>query len=151
MIRSVGFPFVGDSPFRRSIGRKNNKTICQWFYRRNLHVKKKFPAWNIPTDFYSVGDIVIYWRLRIVDKVVGECLKYPYLSQVFFALFCASYQKSRNLLHATKNYISKHNFLSKKNHVLFSMLPSCRMIFPHPPRNSIMLTVLVEFVLCINN
>jgi hypothetical protein len=21
--------------------------------------KKKIPAWNIPTDFYSVGDIVI--------------------------------------------------------------------------------------------
>ena len=37
----------------------------------------------------------------------------PYLS-IFFALFCASYQKSRNLLHTTKNYISKHNFCLKK-------------------------------------
>jgi hypothetical protein len=73
------------------------------------------------------------------------------ISRVFFALFCASYKKSRNLLHAIKNYISKDNFLSKKNLVLFSMLPSCRVIFPHPPRNSVMLTVPAEFVLCINN
>jgi hypothetical protein len=68
----------------------------------------------------------------------------------FFCFFCASYQKSRNLLHATKNYISKHKFLSKKNLVLFSILPSCRVIFPHPPHNSVMLTVPTEFVLCIN-
>jgi hypothetical protein len=51
-ITSVGFPFVGDSPFRRYIGWKNIKTICRWFYRRNLRAKKKkIPAWNIPTDF----------------------------------------------------------------------------------------------------
>jgi len=50
------------------------------------------------------------------------------ISRGFFFLFCASYQKSRNLLHATKNYISKHKFLSKKNLVLFLMLPSCRVI-----------------------
>jgi hypothetical protein len=74
----------------------------------------------------------------------------PYPLRVFFAFFCASYQKSRNLLHATKNYISKHKFLSKKNLVLFSILPSCRVIFPHPPHNSVMLTVPVKFVLCIN-
>ena len=40
-ITSVGFPFVGDSPFRRYIGRKNKKTICWWFYKRNLRTKKK--------------------------------------------------------------------------------------------------------------
>jgi len=40
-ITSVGFPFVGDSPFRRYIGRQNKKTICRWFYRRNLRAKKK--------------------------------------------------------------------------------------------------------------
>jgi hypothetical protein len=68
----------------------------------------------------------------------------------FFAFFCASYQKSRNLLHATKNYISKHKFFSKKNLVLFSILPSYRVIFPHPPHNNVMLAVLAEFVLCIN-
>jgi len=50
-ITFVGFPLVGDSPFRRYIGRKNKKTICRWFYRRNLRAKKKFPTWNIPMDF----------------------------------------------------------------------------------------------------
>jgi hypothetical protein len=44
----------------------------------------------------------------------------------------------------------KHKFLSKTNLVLFSILPSCRVIFPHPPHNNVMLTVLAEFVLCIN-
>jgi len=67
-----------------------------------------------------------------------------------FCLFCASYKKSRNLLHATKNYISKHKFLSKKNLVLFSILSSCCVIFPYPPHNSVMLTIPAEFVLCIN-
>jgi len=38
---SVGFPFVGDSPFRRYIGRQNKKTIYRWFYKRNLCAKKK--------------------------------------------------------------------------------------------------------------
>jgi hypothetical protein len=50
-ITSVDFPFVGNSTFRRYIGRKHKKTICRWFYGRNLCAKKKFPAWNIPTDF----------------------------------------------------------------------------------------------------
>jgi len=52
-ITSVGFPFVGDSPFHRYIGRKNKKTICRWFYRRNLRATKKFHAWNTLTDFIS--------------------------------------------------------------------------------------------------
>jgi len=38
---------------------EKQKTISRWFYRRNLRAKKKIPAWNIPTDFYSVSDIVI--------------------------------------------------------------------------------------------
>jgi hypothetical protein len=74
-ITFVGFPFVGDSSFRRYIGRKNKKIICQWFYRRNLHTKKNFPAWNIPS-WKSVGDIMIYRRLYTVGKFVSECLKY---------------------------------------------------------------------------
>jgi hypothetical protein len=74
----------------------------------------------------------------------------PYPLRFFLPFFCASYQKSRNLLHATKNDISKHKFLSKKNIVLFSILSSCRVIFPHPPHNSVVLTVPAEFVLCIN-
>ena len=47
-ITSVGFPFVSDSPFRRYIGRKNKKTICRWFYRRNLRAKKK----RFPLEIY---------------------------------------------------------------------------------------------------
>jgi hypothetical protein len=50
-ITSTGFLFVGDSPFSRYISRKNKKFICRWFYKRNLCAKKKYPAWNIPTDF----------------------------------------------------------------------------------------------------
>jgi hypothetical protein len=70
----------------------------------------------------------------------------PYLSRVFLSFFVLH---TKN--HATKNYISKHKFLSKKYLVLFFMLPSSRVIFSHPPRNSVMLTVPAEFVLCINN
>jgi len=33
----------------------------------------------------------------------------------FFSRFCTSYQKSHNLLHATKNYISKNKFFFLKN------------------------------------
>jgi hypothetical protein len=47
-ITSVGFPFVGDSPFRRYIGRKNKKTICRWFYKRNLRAKKNW----FPLEIY---------------------------------------------------------------------------------------------------
>ena len=75
----------------------------------------------------------------------------PPIVYCFFNPFLGLYQKSRNLLHATKNYISKHKFLSKKNLVLFSMLPSCRVIFPHPPHNSVMVIVPAEFIFCINN
>jgi hypothetical protein len=75
-ITSVGFPFVGDSPFRRYIGRKNKKTICRWFTDGICVPKKKIPAWNILTDFYSVGDIVIDRRKLSVGKSVGECMKY---------------------------------------------------------------------------
>ena len=84
------------------------------------------------------------------NRNIVPALEAP-ISRGFFCPFCVSYQKSCNLLHATKNYISKHKFLSKKNLVLFLMLPSCRVIFPHLPHNSIMLTVPAEFVLCINN
>jgi len=92
-IRSVGFPFVGDFPFPRYIGRKNKKIICRWFYIRNLRAKKKkFPTWNIPTDFYSVGDIGIYRRLCTVGKAVDECLKYrPNISVCKFVSKCGNY------------------------------------------------------------
>jgi len=91
-ILSVGFLFVGDSPFCRYIGRKNKKIICRWFYRRNLRAKKKkILAWNI-SNFYSVGDIVIYRRLLTVGKAVGECMKYrPNISVCKFVGKCGSY------------------------------------------------------------
>jgi hypothetical protein len=54
--------------------------------------KKKIPAWNIPTDFYSVGDIVIYQRLLTVGKSVGECMKYrPNISVCKFVGKCDIY------------------------------------------------------------
>jgi len=52
------------------------------------------------------------------NRNIVSALK-PLSLVVFFALFCASYQKSCNLLHAIKNYILKHKFLSKKNLVFF--------------------------------
>jgi hypothetical protein len=95
----------------------------------------------------------IFWdvyRFEIPpNRNIVPALKIP-IPCGFFCLFYASYQKSRNLLHATKNYILKHKFLSKRNLVLFSILPSCRVIFGHPPHNSVMLTVPAKFVLCIN-
>jgi len=53
-ITSVGFPFVGDSPFRRYIGRQNKKTISRWFYRRNLRAKKKKDSRLKYTDGFLV-------------------------------------------------------------------------------------------------
>jgi len=57
---SAGFTFVGDSPFRRYISRKNKKkhlpTVLQTERARQ---KKNIPAWNIPTDFHSVSEVTI--------------------------------------------------------------------------------------------
>ena len=49
------------------------------------------------------------------------------------------------------NYLLKHNFFLKKNIILFSKLPSCRVILSHPPRNIVMRAIPLEFVLYINN
>jgi hypothetical protein len=49
------------------------------------------------------------------------------------------------------NYFLKHNFFFKKNIILFSKLPSCRVILSHPPRNIVMRAIPLEFVLYINN
>ena len=87
------FPFVGDSPFRRYIGRKNKKTICQWFYRRNLRAKKKKDSRLKYTDgFLGRQYIVIYRRTITVGKSVGECVKYR--QNMFVCKFvgnCGSY------------------------------------------------------------
>jgi hypothetical protein len=50
-ITSVGFPFIGDSLFRRYIGRKHKKPFADGFTDEICAPKKKFLAWNIPTDF----------------------------------------------------------------------------------------------------
>jgi hypothetical protein len=75
-ITSVGFTFFGDSPFRPHISRQNKKTFANGF-TDGICAKKKDSTWNIPKDFYSVGDILIYRRLRPVGKSVSECMKYP--------------------------------------------------------------------------
>jgi hypothetical protein len=54
------------------------------------------------------------YRFEIpLNRNIVPALEIP-ISRFFIAFFCASYQKSRNLLHATKNYISKHNFCLKQ-------------------------------------
>jgi len=75
-ITFVGFPFVGDSPFRRYIGRKNKKTICRWFYRRNLRAKKKDSRLKYTDGCLVCRYIVIDRRKITVGKSVGECVKY---------------------------------------------------------------------------
>ena len=54
---SVTFPFIGDSPFHRYISRENKKTICRWFYRRNLRAKKK----NDSRLKYTDGFLFRWW------------------------------------------------------------------------------------------
>jgi len=56
---SVGFPFIGNTIFRRYICRKNKKTFANGFTDGNCTPKKKFPAWNIPADF---SPSVIVWH-----------------------------------------------------------------------------------------
>jgi len=75
-ITSVGFTFVGDSPFRRYIGRKNKKNICRWFYRRNLCAKKQDSRLKYTDRFLVRRDIVNDRRKITVGKSVGECMKY---------------------------------------------------------------------------
>jgi len=73
----------------RSAKQKNHlPMVLQTKFARH---KKKIPAWNLSTDFYSVGDIVIYRRLLTVGKSVGECMKYrPNISVCEFVGKCGS-------------------------------------------------------------
>ena len=89
---SVGFLFIGNSTFHRYIDRKHKKTICRWFYRRNLSAKKKVSRLKYTDGFYSVDDIVIYRRPCTIGSFVGECLKYrPNISVCKFVSNCGSY------------------------------------------------------------
>jgi len=79
-------------PFPSYIGWKNKKIICWWFYRRNLRAKKNILAWNIPTDFYSVSEIVIDRRKLSIGKSVCDCMKYrPNISVCKFVATGGSY------------------------------------------------------------
>jgi len=78
------------SSLYRSAKQKNHlPMVSQMKFARQ---KKKISAWNIPMDFYSVGDILIYRRLRPVGKSVGECIKYrPNISVCKFIGKCGNY------------------------------------------------------------
>jgi hypothetical protein len=72
-----------------------------------------------------------------------------YLSYCFLSFFVLH---TKN--HATYFYSDKLNFKTKFcfiNIIMFWMLPSCRVIFPHPPHNIVMRVIPLEFVLCISN
>jgi len=87
-ITSIGLPFVSDSPFRRYIGQKNKKTICRWFYKRNLRTKKRFPLeiyrrifissvilWLTDEKYPSVNLSVSVWNTdRIYPSVNSSVL-----------------------------------------------------------------------------
>jgi len=73
---SVGFTFIGDSPFRRYISQKNKKNFYRRFYRRNVRAKKKDSRLKY-TDGFSFCRWHCHYRRKIsVDKSVGECKKY---------------------------------------------------------------------------
>jgi hypothetical protein len=89
---SVGFTFVGDSPFRRYISRKNKKTIYRWFYTRNVRAKKKDSRLKY-TDGFSFRRWHWNYRRKIsVVTSVGECMKYRRnMSVCKFVGTCGSY------------------------------------------------------------
>jgi len=71
---------------------KTKKPFADGFTDGICAPKKKIPAWNIPTDLYSIGDIVINRRKLIVGKSVGECMKYrPNISICKFVGTSGSY------------------------------------------------------------
>jgi len=91
-ITSIDFPFVGDSPFRRYIGRKNKKNhlpmVLQTTFTRQ---KKRFPL-EIYRRFLVRRDIMIDRRKITVGKSVGECMKYRQnMSVCKFVGNCGSY------------------------------------------------------------
>jgi hypothetical protein len=91
-ITSVGFTFFGDSPFRPISVGKIKKKFSDGFIDGICAPKKKDSTWNMPRVFYSVGDILIYQRLRPVGKSVSECMKYPpNISICKFIGKCGSY------------------------------------------------------------
>jgi len=72
-----------------------------------------------------------------------------YLSRIFWPCFVLHIKNHATYFHSDK--LDFKTIFLKRNIILFSMLPSCRVIFPHSPRNIVMYIVPLEFVLCINN
>jgi hypothetical protein len=91
----------------------------------------------------------VYWFEIPPNRHVVPALE-TIISRGCFCLFLCFIPKSRNLLPYREIRFWNIIFFLK-NLIFFSMLPSCRVIFPYPPHNSVMRTVPVEFVLCINN
>jgi hypothetical protein len=73
----------------------------------------------------------------------------PLFLAFFFYFFVLHTKNHATYFHSDKLDF-KTNFFKKKI-VLFSMLPSCHVIFPHSPHNIIMCAVPLEFVLCISD
>jgi hypothetical protein len=73
-----------------------------------------------------------------------------YLSRFVWPFFVIHTKNHATYFHSDKLDFKSYMFFLK-NIILFSMLPSCCMIFPHPPRNIVMRAILVKFVLCISN
>jgi len=84
-ITSVGFSFVGDSPFRRYIGRKNKKIICQWFYRRNLRAKKRFllkiyrRIFILSMSVWNTDRIYLFINSSIIIKITIKYLQIKFI------------------------------------------------------------------------
>ena len=59
------------------------------------------------------------------------------LSLAFVLLFFVLHTKNHATYFHSEKLDFEIKFFFKKNILLFSMLPSCRVIFPHPPHNVI--------------
>jgi hypothetical protein len=106
-ITSVGFPLVGDSPFRRFIGRKKNHlpmVLQTEFKKKDSRLKYTdrvnmlVSVWNtdrIYPSIYSSVRVAATAKCRRINSVgnsVGECLKYwPNISVCIFVSTCGSY------------------------------------------------------------
>ena len=71
---------------------KKQKSHLPMVLQTKFERQKKVSRLNIPTDFNSVGDIVIDQRLLSVGKTVGECMTHrPNISVCKFIGKCGSY------------------------------------------------------------
>jgi hypothetical protein len=83
---------ICNTTIHRYIGQQHKKNICRWFYKQKLCAKKKNFPLEIYRWIYPVVDSVIYRRIHIIGKVVGECLKYrSKISVCTFISHCGRY------------------------------------------------------------